>query len=130
MSQQAFPPAAQADGQPHDHGDAHGPGHVVGWPVLLATCVALLVLTWFTVSVAYADLRALSFPIAMLIATVKAALVCLYFMHLRYDKPFHAVVLIGSLLFVSLFVSFALMDTISYDRELIWIETLDPNTAR
>ena len=38
--------------------------------------------------------------IAVGIATVKASLVALYFMHLRYDQPFYAIVLLTALLFL------------------------------
>jgi len=49
----------------------------------------------------------------------KASLVALYFMHLRYDRPFLAIVFVTSLVFVMLFVGLALMDTVEYQPELI-----------
>ena len=52
------------------------------------------------------------------IATVKATLVALYFMHLRYDKGFHTIVIIGALLFVGLFVSLTLLDRVQYQPEI------------
>ena len=55
----------------------------------------------------------------MAIATVKATLVALYFMHLRYDRPFNAVVFVSALVFVTLFVGIALIDTAAYQPELI-----------
>jgi len=45
---------------------------------------------------------------------VKASLVVLFFMHLRWDKPFNAIVFIGCLIFVGLFISLALLDTGQY----------------
>jgi cytochrome c oxidase subunit 4 len=93
--------------------------HVAPLPVLIGVWAALMVFTWLTVAITHYDLGDWNLWIAMLIATVKASLVALYFMHLRYDKPFNAVVFIGSLFFVMLFVSFALMDTIEYHPELI-----------
>ena len=68
--------------------------------VLAATLTALLVLTFLTVAVSWIDFGALNLWIALLIAAAKATLVVLYFMHLRYEKPFNAVVLICALLFV------------------------------
>ena len=41
-------------------------------------------------------------------------LVALVFMHLRWDKPFNAFVLVGSIAFVGLFMMFALLDTREY----------------
>ena len=49
--------------------------------------------------------------IAMLIASVKAALVCLFFMHLRWDRPINTLVLIGSIFFVVLFLIITMFDT-------------------
>lgn len=103
------------------HGTGHPlVGHLVGVPILLGTCLALLVLTWITYVVTFIDLGALNIWIAMIIATVKATLVCLYFMHLRWDKPFNVMVLVGSLLFVLLFVGIAMTDTLHYSNEVVW----------
>ena len=48
------------------------------------------------------------------IATVKATLVALYFMHLRWDRPFNAIVLVSAIVAVMLFVAFALLDSYQY----------------
>jgi cytochrome c oxidase subunit IV len=94
-------------------------GHVVPIGVLLAVWAALLALTFVTVAATWADLGKFNLWLALIIATVKASLVALYFMHLRYDRPFHALILIGSLVFVMLFVAVALLDTLEYQPELI-----------
>ncbi len=96
-------------------------GHVVSPGVLLGTAVALLVLTWLTVQVAVMRLPigSLAVWIAMTIATIKATLVCMYFMHLRWDRPFNVIVVIGTLFFVGLFIAFALMDTREYQPEVV-----------
>jgi len=57
--------------------------------------------------------------VAMGIATCKASLVALYFMHLRYDRPVNLIIFLGTLLFVCLFVSLALIDTQSYQPDMI-----------
>jgi cytochrome c oxidase subunit IV len=93
-------------------------GHVVPLGVLAATLTALLVLTFFTVAVSWIDLGALNLWVALLIAAGKATLVVLYFMHLRYEKPFNAVVLICALLFVVLFCSLTLMDSFGYQSNV------------
>jgi cytochrome c oxidase subunit IV len=93
-------------------------GHIVPVGVLAATLTALLVLTFFTVAVSWIDLGALNLWIALLIAAGKATLVVLYFMHLRYEKPFNAVVLICALLFVVLFCSLTLMDSFGYQSNV------------
>lgn len=88
--------------------------HVVPVPVLLAVFVALIVLTVVTVAATWVNLGAWNLWIAMGIATVKAALVALYFMHLRYDRPFHGLIFVTGLLFLTLFLSLTLLDTLQY----------------
>lgn len=97
-------------------------GHEVPWTKLLAVLLALLVLTWMTIAAYWVDLGALNIWIAMGIATVKASLVVLYFMHLRYDRPFNAIVFVGTLAFVALFIVLTLADTRAYDasKRGIW----------
>ena len=46
------------------------------------------------------------------------ALVVTYFMHLRWDRPFHTLVFVGSLLFVSLFISMTLLDKSEYEADI------------
>jgi len=91
-------------------------GHVVPLPVLAAVWAGLMVLTVVTVAVTTVNLGWFNIWLALLIATAKAALVALYFMHLRYDSPFNAIVLVAALLFVTLFIAIALMDTAAYQE--------------
>jgi len=100
----------------HAH-DAHV--HVVPFRVLLAVWVALMALTVVTVAVTWVDLGNFNLWIAMAIATVKATLVVLYFMHMRYERPFNAVVFVSALAFVALFIGIALIDTGAYQPALI-----------
>ncbi|MCO6436282.1 MAG: cytochrome C oxidase subunit IV family protein [Phycisphaerae bacterium] len=88
--------------------------HVVPLRVLVAVFALLLVLTVLTVGATWVDLGVLNIWIALLIAAVKAGAVGLYFMHLRYDRPFHGVVLAASFLFVAVFIGASLMDTKEY----------------
>jgi cytochrome c oxidase subunit 4 len=92
--------------------------HVSPVPVLLAVFAALMVLTYATVAVRGFDLGPWNLLIAMGIATVKASLVALYFMHLRYDKPFHAILFVVGVLFVALFISLTLLDTLTYQPDV------------
>ncbi len=98
--------------------------HVLPLKVLFATWGTLMVLTVLTVAVAKLSVfdfgANINLMIAMAIATVKATLVCLYFMHLRYDKLFHTVVFISAILLATLFVSFTLMDSTQYQTDVKW----------
>lgn len=108
----------------------HKVGHHVPLGVLAATLVALLALTAITVGVtrvAWLDFGpTVNLWIALAIATVKATLVALYFMHLRYDRPFNAVILIAALLFVMLFVGLAMMDSRAYHDAVQEYRAVDP----
>jgi caa(3)-type oxidase subunit IV len=44
----------------------------------------------------------------------KAALVILYFMHVRWDSLFNGIILISALAFVMVFIGVTLMDTTEY----------------
>ncbi|MGD0382797.1 MAG: cytochrome C oxidase subunit IV family protein [Thermoguttaceae bacterium] len=92
--------------------------HAVPLPVLSAVLAALLVMTLLTVAAAREDLGSWNLIIALGIATIKAALVVLFFMHLRYDNPFYAVVFITALLFVALFLGLTLLDTTQYQGDI------------
>lgn len=109
---------------------AHPVGHHVPLRVLAATLAALLVLTFITVAVtwfSWSDFgRAGNVWIALVIATIKATLVALYFMHLRYDRPFNAVVLVSALLFVMLFCALTLMDARAYQPDIQAYRDVDP----
>jgi cytochrome c oxidase subunit 4 len=102
----------------HSHGSAaqqHGSvGHIVPLRILFGTWAALILLTVVTVASTYIDLGDLNIVIALLIAVIKSAFVVLFFMHLKYDKPFHAIVFVSAALFVMLFISLALMDSKEY----------------
>jgi len=100
---------------------AFGPenyAHAVPLPVLSAVLAALLLMTLLTVAAARFDLGSWNLIIALGIATIKAALVVLFFMHLRYDNPFYAVVFITALLFVALFLGLTLLDTTQYQPDI------------
>lgn len=106
----------------HGHGDGEFAHPAPVW-MLLAVFFALLFLTFLTVFQARFDLGDLEIVLTLCIATVKAGLVIAFFMHLLWDKPLNAIVILSSLIFVSLFLGFCLMDAKGYRNNLI----MDPN---
>jgi cytochrome c oxidase subunit 4 len=101
--------------------------HVVPLPVLFAVFATLIVFTVLTVAATWYNLGAWNLIIAMAIATFKASLVVLYFMHLRYDYPFHALIFITALVFVALFISLTLFDTLQYQPDIrLWQQVNPP----
>jgi cytochrome c oxidase subunit 4 len=103
----------------HAHGDGHDHGLAHTTPVWLLFGVlgALLVLTIATVAVTSIDLGAQNnLIVAMVIATIKAALVCTFFMHLLWDKKFNAILFLTSVLFLILFLSMTSTDRGEYQH--------------
>ena len=93
--------------------------HVASIKLLVIVWVALIFGTWLTVSATYVDLGAFNIWVGLAIATAKAVLVTLYYMHLRWDKPFNAFVFLGAFFFLAIFVGIAMMDTQAYQPNLI-----------
>jgi cytochrome c oxidase subunit 4 len=93
--------------------DEHEIAHVMPLPVLFGVFATLMVLTFLTVAATWINLGWFNLPVAMAIATVKATLVALYFMHLRYDAPFNGLAFIAALVFVAIFILITLLDTVS-----------------
>lgn len=104
----------------HDHDHPHG--HVVvGWKLQLGILAALLFFTFLTIGFYNAEKWAedafhIHLPLwvnivgAMSIASVKATLVCMYFMQLRYDKALNTFALLFCLFGVGLFLFFSALD--------------------
>ena len=104
-----------------DHDDHHGLSHVASIKALASTGGTLLLLTLITVLATKIDFGAnINLAVAMAIAVLKATLVILFFMHLKYDRLFHTVVFVGAILAASLFVGFTLMDSNQYQQTNIW----------
>ncbi len=107
---------------PHNqHGDHHHGHVVVGWKLQLGVLAALLFFTGLTIAFFNAEQWAESaFNIhlpnwvnivgAMSIASIKATLVCMYFMQLRYDKALNTFALLFCLFAVGLFLFFTVLD--------------------
>ncbi len=109
---------ALATAPARETGEAHV--HIVPLRVLVAVWLVLLALTVITVGATHWNFGgSVNLWVAIGIATVKASFVALYFMHLRYDNPFYAIVLVTALVFVMLFIGLALLDTQQYHPTLI-----------
>ena len=113
--------AAHHDDDHHGHSGHSGLSHVASIKVLVGTGGTLLFLTLITVLATKVDFGAnINLAIAMAIAVLKATLVILFFMHLKYDRLFHSVVFVGAILAAALFVGFTLMDSNQYQQTNIW----------
>jgi cytochrome c oxidase subunit 4 len=110
-----------ASSDDHKDEEHHGLAHTATVKILVGTWLALMILTVVTVLATRIDLGSNgNLAIAMLIAVVKATLVCVFFMHLKYDKIFHTVLIIGGVVAASLFVGYTMLDSNQYQQSIIW----------
>jgi cytochrome c oxidase subunit 4 len=85
--------------------------HVVPLKTNLAVWLALLVLTGVTTGIAFIDLGPLNTIVALVIATCKALLVVLIFMHVKYaSDKLVKVVVISAVFFLLLLLGLSLAD--------------------
>ncbi|MBL4590834.1 MAG: cytochrome C oxidase subunit IV family protein [Phycisphaerales bacterium] len=121
MSQHAAPSSELSWDPENPHGSTSHEHHVVSWQILLLVLLALLGCTALTVGVYNLEswiesAFEISIPRwinvfgAMSIATVKAVLVCAFFMQLRYDKALNTFALLFCLVGVGLYMTFILID--------------------
>jgi cytochrome c oxidase subunit IV len=76
----------------------------------VATLVMLLILTAITVGASYINFGSGNVVIALTIATIKASIVGLIFMHLLHDKPVNAVIAVAGFVFLGIFLMFDFID--------------------
>ena len=84
--------------------------HLARDSLYLKVWAALVILTAITVSVSYLDMKNVTVLTALLIATAKSTLVLLYFMHIRFEKPFYAVLLLVVIGTYAVFVGLTFVD--------------------
>jgi len=95
----------------HDNHDANAP------KIYAAVLGALLILTFITVGASKIQFGSgmVNVVIALTIATVKASLVGLFFMHLIHDKAMNAIILVSSFIFLGVFIGFCYTDQSTRD---------------
>ena len=106
MHEHLHSPAAQAH-----HG---GEPHALPASVLVGTAASLIALTVVTVATSRFQLGAFNIVVALAIAGLKASLVALFFMHLKYEGRFQTVVLVFAVFFAVLFIGGVVFDTTQY----------------
>ncbi|PYX29532.1 MAG: oxidase [Acidobacteria bacterium] len=85
--------------------------HVTSRAFSIALGIGLLVLTAITVKAAFINLGAFNPVVALLIATVKATLVVLFFMHVKgASEKLTSVVVISGFFFLAILLSLSLAD--------------------
>lgn len=84
--------------------------HVSPLSTYLSIFAALMVLSAITVGAAFVDLGSLNPVVALAIAGLKATLVILYFMHVKYSSRLTKLTVVLSMFFVAILFAETLMD--------------------
>jgi cytochrome c oxidase subunit 4 len=88
--------------------------HIVKPPVYVAVAVALYILTVITVWAAWIDLgKILNSIIALSIASFKASLVALFFMHLKYESKLLWFMILIPLILLLILLALPIVDVIT-----------------
>jgi cytochrome c oxidase subunit IV len=97
--------------------------HIVSPKVYIGIFLSLMVLTAATVAAAYVNLGALNIVVALAIATLKATLVVLYFMHARYSPKRTHLVIICAVFWLAILLALTLSDYVTRGPQAILIAT-------
>jgi cytochrome c oxidase subunit 4 len=95
----------------HGGDDFHVHAHVSSVKFYVGILAILIMFTLLTVAVASIHLGPLNLAVAIAIASAKATLVVMFFMHLKYDNKFNATIVICSLMFIGVFFAYTMNDT-------------------
>lgn len=87
--------------------------HIVPLKIYFAVFAALMIGTTLTVWAAFFDFGALNTVIALAIAGIKATLVILFFMHVKYSKPLLWVMIGSGFFWLALLVTLTISDYLS-----------------
>lgn len=93
----------------HSHSDKHE--HITTYKTYFIIWAALMVLTVITVYVSYVDFGTMNVVIAMAVASLKAALVALFFMHLKFEDSITWVFALFPLALLFLLITMTFVDT-------------------
>jgi cytochrome c oxidase subunit 4 len=83
---------------------------IVPTKIYLAICAILLFFTGVTVWVALHDLGKFNIVVALTIATIKATLVILFFMHARYSPRRTQLVIVAGVFWLTIMLALTLTD--------------------
>ncbi len=89
----------------------HTEEHHTGLRVYVAVCLALFAFTGITVYVAGFNFGDFNIVIAMVIASIKASIVALYFMHLKFEDKLTWIYALYPLFLLFLLIGFTIMET-------------------
>ncbi|MBZ4644357.1 MAG: cytochrome c oxidase subunit [Deferribacteres bacterium] len=84
--------------------------HIVSYKTFVSVWVILMFLTAVTVWIAKIDLGFLNVVAALTVATTKALIVILFFMHLKYENRLFKISVFITFLILAIFIGFTFFD--------------------
>ena len=84
--------------------------HIIPLSTYIAVFISLIIMTIITIISSQYDFGSLNIIIALFIAAFKSSLVLLFFMHLYYDNKINMALILGSVLFVAIFIGLTMID--------------------
>lgn len=84
--------------------------HIVSVQMLVFVWILLCALAVGNLFVARLGLGSATIAVELIVAVIMAVISALYFMHLRYDSLFSVAILLLTLVLITLFISFVLID--------------------
>lgn len=88
----------------------HHENHITPYSTHLKVLVALLFLTFITVAATCIEFGTLTVTVALIIASVKVAIVLTWFMHLKYEDKLFRYMVIGVFILFALIVGVTFFD--------------------
>ena len=92
----------------HSHVEEH---HITNNKTYFIVWAALMVMTAITVYVSYINFGILNIVIALVVASIKATIVALYFMHLKFEDSITWVFALFPLSLLALLIGMTITDT-------------------
>src|SRR4029079_5082930 len=93
--------------------------HISSIKLYFGIFLALMVGTALTVAAAFVDMGPANNVVAMGIAVVKATLVVLFFMHVKYSSRLTAMIVASAVLFIVILFGMTMMDYFSRSTEYV-----------
>ena len=92
------------------HNQDHHEHFIVPDKYYILTFIALVLLTFFTVFTSRLDFGILNEPLALSIAVVKATLVAMFFMGLRWEKGINVILMFSGIIAIVIFFALTFAD--------------------
>ncbi len=84
--------------------------HIVKYKTFALVLLILLILTISSVAITELELGVYSVTAALVFASIKSVIVLMYFMHLKFDKKFYAIMMAGIVLLLASVIIVTFLD--------------------